>query len=102
MRFMSVREFRQSTTTVWQALDEGDEIVLTNNGQPRALVVPVTGETLDEMVDGFVSARLGIAIRQMQEASVAAGTDTMTMEEIDAIIADVRREMRESAEAAAA
>ena len=102
MKFMSVREFRQSTAKVWQALDEDGEIVLTNNGQPRALIVPVSDETFDEVLDGVRSAHLGITIRQMQEASVAAGTDKMTMEEIDAIIAEVRRENREQRETAAA
>ncbi len=65
MKFMSVREFRQSTAKVWEALDEDGEIILTNNGQPRALIVPVTEEIFEEMLDGVRSAHLGITIRQM-------------------------------------
>ena len=34
------------------------------------------------------------AIREMQKESVINGTDKMTMEEIDAIIAEVRKEKR--------
>ena len=64
-------------------------------------VMTVTGETLGDTVEALIQGRADVAISQMQEAAAARGLDTMTMDEIDAIIADVRREMREQDEAAA-
>ena len=92
MNFYSVRDFRNSAKQVWDTLDARHDVVITNNGKPRAVMLPVSEENFEEMMDILVQARAISAMRRMQAASAAAGTDKMTLEEINAEIAAARAE----------
>ena len=48
MDFVSVREFRASSRSIWQKLSLDGKIVITNNGKPTALLLDISNEDLEE------------------------------------------------------
>lgn len=87
MKFVSVRDFRNNSGQIWERLREEQQIVLTLNGQPNALLIPLTGETFESTV---AAVRQATAMEAVQRLQVAASP--MTMGEIDAEIKLAREE----------
>ena len=50
MEFLSVREFRASSGSIWRKLSEDGKMVITNNGKPTALLLDISNEDLEEML----------------------------------------------------
>ena len=48
MEFLSVREFRASSRTIWKKLSHDGKMVITNNGKPTALLLDISSEDLEE------------------------------------------------------
>ena len=48
MRFVSVRELRERSASIWKALVEEKDMVITSNGKPIALLSATSGESLEE------------------------------------------------------
>ena len=61
MRFISVREFRGKSGDVWKELVKEQELVITSNGKPIAIVSAVSEETLEAWISR-------VARRQYREA----------------------------------
>ena len=91
MRFMSVREFRVNTGRMRRDLERDDEVVLTANGRPFAIVSAVRSEVFDRELRAIRGARARVALERARESAARAGTANMPMSEVNAIIADVRR-----------
>ena len=91
MRFTSVRDLRNRPGSILRDSVKAEEIVLTSNGKPVALVVPVDSDTLEEELRVYRQVRAQVAIERMQKAAKAAGLDSMTLNKIEGIIKDVRR-----------
>jgi PHD/YefM family antitoxin component YafN of YafNO toxin-antitoxin module len=91
MEILSVREFRNSPRQVWKKLAENGPLVVTNNGNPRALMLEINASNLEETLDSIRRMRALQAMKRLQEISAENGNDTMTMEEIDAEIAAARK-----------
>jgi len=96
MKFVTIREFRNKMSEIRKDLEAEREIVLTANGRPFALVSRVDPDTVEDEIIALRRARAHVAIARMRAQAKAQGLDKMTMEEIDAIIADVRRKRRAS------
>jgi len=90
MKFVTVRDFRTSPSSIWKKLPSERELIITNNGKPIALLTPLNDETLEDTVSAVRKAKAINAVRKMQETSVSLGNDKMTIEEINSIIDDVR------------
>jgi antitoxin (DNA-binding transcriptional repressor) of toxin-antitoxin stability system len=91
MKFVSVRDFRTSSASIWKKLPGEREMIVTNNGKPIALLTPLSDETLEDTVSAVRRAKAINAVKKMQEISVGLGNDKMTLEEINVIISDVRK-----------
>jgi len=94
MRFVTVRELKARSASVWKELGESREIVVTSNGRPVAVLSAVDDETLEETLGAIRRARAVAAVDEMQRRSVKAGLDRLTDEEIEAEIAAVRAARR--------
>ena len=94
MKFVSVREFRSNVSTIRHELETEREIVLTSNGKPFAMLTPVEPDTLENEASAICQARARLAIDRIREHAGKTGLDKMTMKEVDARIAKVRRERR--------
>ncbi len=90
MRFVSVRELRGQSAAVWTTLADEKDLVITSNGKPIALLSATSEERLEESLRALRRARAELAAASMQRASLAAGADRLTLDEINAEIDAVR------------
>jgi prevent-host-death family protein len=91
MKFITVRDLRTTPAQVWRALPEEQEIVITNNGKPIALLTPLTDTDLEDTLASVRRARAINAVKKMQATAVAAGLSDMTMEDVDKEIQAYRK-----------
>jgi len=92
MRFFSASALRTDTKEIWQALGRSEDVVLTTNGKPRALVIDIPGDDLEMSLKMVSSARAMLALQSIRAAAITNGTANMSMDEIDAEIATARAE----------
>lgn len=85
MNFYSVRDLRTDSKRMWADLSSGDEVVITNNGKPSALVIDIPEGSFDETVQAVRQAKAMIALNSARRRAAKAGF--MSEEEIEATIA---------------
>ncbi|MDX9800289.1 MAG: type II toxin-antitoxin system Phd/YefM family antitoxin [Spirochaetia bacterium] len=91
MKFISVRDFRTSPAQIWKRLPEEQEMIITNNGKPIALLTPLNDSTLEETVSAFRKAKAINVIKLMQQKSITMKNDEMSLEDINTEIMEVRK-----------
>jgi antitoxin (DNA-binding transcriptional repressor) of toxin-antitoxin stability system len=87
MNFITVRDLRTTPKQVWDKLDAEREVVITNNGKPFALMIPIDETNFDDVIASVRQANAMRAITRMQMAAIKVGLDKMAPEEINAEIA---------------
>jgi len=75
-------------------LDSDQEVIITSNGKPKAILFPVSENGLEDQLTAIRRAKAVIEVSSLQKESISQGTDKITKEEIDAEIAAVRRKNR--------
>ena len=88
MNFYSVRDLRTDSKSMWADLNSGDEVVLTNNGKPSALIIDIPEGSFDEIVQAVRQAKAMIALNSMRRKAVREGF--MTDDDIESIIVEAR------------
>jgi len=96
MKTVTIRDFRTRPRAVRETLSREDA-VLTANGKPVAIMLPVTAETFDAALDLVHRMRAIRAVTKIREHAARTGTNKMTMAQIDRIIDKSRRERRADA-----
>lgn len=92
MRFVSVRQLRGQSAAVWKTLAKEKDLIVTSNGKPIALLSAASDENLEESLSALRRARAQAATTAMQQASVRAGTDRLSLQDINAEIDATRRQ----------
>ena len=95
MKFMTLREFRTQTAAVRRQLEQEEEIILTANGRPLALMTAVDPDHLEEDLLAIRRARARLALDRIHSRVEEAGTADLPMEQIDEAVAQVRQERRQ-------
>ena len=90
MRFISVREMNTQPKKIWEKIKE-EELVITSNGKPIALLSAVNEETLDKTLRMIRRSRALMALEEMQKKSLALGLDKIPDSEIEAAVRAVRK-----------
>ena len=93
MRFISVRDLNTKPKEIWSKIKE-EEVVITSNGKPIALLSGVTEETLEKTVRSIRRSRALIALEEMQKRSLELGLDKLTDSQIESEIRAVRKSRR--------
>lgn len=88
MNFYSVRDLRTDSKSMWADLNSGDEVVLTNNGKPSALIIDIPEGSFDEIVQAVRQAKAMIALNSMRRKAAREGF--MADDDIESIIAEAR------------
>lgn len=94
MKFIPSRDLRVRPGEVWKDLAKEKELVVTSHGQPVAVMLPVTGEDLEDKILAIRRAELQQTISRIQRESVRKGTNKLTMAEIDEEIAKARKGLK--------
>jgi antitoxin (DNA-binding transcriptional repressor) of toxin-antitoxin stability system len=90
MKNITIRDLRTRPRQARQGLHEGEEALLTSNGRPLALMVPVSSETLDETLLALRRAKAQLALAAVRSNARLAGTDRLSLRDIDKVIAEAR------------
>jgi len=90
MRFISVRDLSTKPREIWTKIKD-EEVVITSNGKPIALLSGVTEETLEKTVRSIRRSRAIIALEEMQKKSIELGLDKLTDSQIESEIRAVRK-----------
>ena len=98
MDFVTTKELRAESGKVWAKLEAGEEIVITRNGKPFALLVHTEPAELEGTLRDWRQARFDRLLTEQHRRATELGLNQMTMEEIDAEIAAARKERRERVE----
>ena len=94
MKMITVREFRANPSRALKPGKGSEDVVLTNNGKPVALLWPVDEDNLEESLKMARRVRFDQALHNIRMSAARHGLDKLSMGEIDAIIDDVRKEER--------
>jgi antitoxin (DNA-binding transcriptional repressor) of toxin-antitoxin stability system len=93
MRFISVRDLSTKPKEIWNKIKK-EEVVITSNGKPIALLSGVTEETLEKTIRTIRRSRALVAIEDMQKRSIELGLDKLTDSQIESEIQAVRKSRR--------
>lgn len=94
MKTATIRDFRTRPRAVREALARDLDAVLTANGKPVAIMMPVTAETFDEAINLVRQVRAIRALSDIRVSAAKSGADKLTMGAIDRIVAKNRRERK--------
>lgn len=89
MEFFSARELRNNTKSIWKELSEDNDVVITNNGKPYALMVGIPEGRFDETIRAIRQAKAIAAMDRMRKKAEKNGF--MSEKEIDDVISEARK-----------
>ena len=93
MQFISVREMNTKPKEIWEKI-KNEEVVITSNGKPIALLSAVSEGTLEKTIRMIRRSRALMALEEMQKKSLVSGLDKITDAEIESEIQAVRESRR--------
>ena len=91
MKFLTVRDLRSKSAQIWKELTDEQEMVITNNGRPVAILSATNESNLETSLNSIRRARLADAVSSIQEESIRNKTNDITQEEIDEEIKKTRK-----------
>jgi antitoxin (DNA-binding transcriptional repressor) of toxin-antitoxin stability system len=94
MRFITVRDFRTKPAVIWHDLPLEQEMIITNNGKPIAILTPVSDTNLEDTLKSIRKARAMDAVMRMQQISLQNKNISMTDNELETIIAETRKQTK--------
>ena len=92
MDFLSVREFRASSRSIWNKLSRDGKMVITNNGRPTALLLDLSNEDLEETILTLQQVKSMRLFNRMHAEAERRGF--LSEEEIEAEIKAARADMK--------
>lgn len=93
MQFVSVRDLRSQSASIWKKLADTMDMVITLNGKPIALLTRISENSLEESLAILRRTRAIQAVEAMQLQSKQLGTNRLGLKQINAVIRDVRKKM---------
>ena len=94
MDFVSVRQLRNESAAVWEALAASRDLVVTSNGKPIAVLSATTATTLEASLAALRQARAQLAVTAMQRRAKETGADQFTLDDVNAEIEAARRQRK--------
>ena len=92
MQFVTVRDFRNASGSVWEKLGREGELVVTNNGKPAAILLDVKDSDVEQTLRDIRRSKLLRLLTDAREEAAERGF--MSDEEINAEIKAARAEFK--------
>ncbi len=92
MRIITVRDLRTQTRRIGEWLSDAQEVVVTSNGKPIAILSPVTEDTVESEVMALRQARAIRALSAIQQTSYKLGLDRLSDDDIEQEISAARKD----------
>ena len=94
MKFITVRDLRTTPAQIWKDLPEEQEIIITNNGKPIALLTPLNDSDIEDTLSAVRRARAINAVKKMQYSSAKSGLSEISIGEIEKEIQESRKKKK--------
>ena len=94
MKFVTVRDLRSKSAQIWNELSDEQEMVITSNGRPVAILSATNESNLETSLNSIRRARMANAIASIQQESVRNKTDSITHDEIHDEIEETRKALK--------
>lgn len=94
MKYVTVRELRADSGKIWDRIEAGEEIVVTRNGKPFALLLHTEPADVEATLRAHRAARFGAVLERIHAHVIEQGLDTITAKDIEAEIAASREERK--------
>ena len=91
MKFITVRDFRTYPKKIWDELKTVQEMIITNNGKPVALLTPLMEVNLEDTIKAMRQAKAKMAVEKMRSISIKKGNSKLSAKELDKQIGAVRK-----------
>jgi prevent-host-death family protein len=91
MKFVTVRDFRIRPGDVWKNLEKDEEVIITSNGKPIAMLTGISDVTFDETLRILRRTKTELAVSRMRKSAAKKGLSRMSKDEIKAEIKAARR-----------
>ena len=91
MKFLTVRDLRNKSSQIWKDLKAEQEMVITNNGRPVAILSSITDENFEVSLNSIRRARAIEAMTSIQKESIRQKTDEISLNEINQEIQSARK-----------
>lgn len=91
MRFMTSKELRNNPSKLWQS-KTNEETVITVNGKPKAIVIEVENDEIEEQLKSIRRAKAQMALDKLRAYSIKRGLNKLTDEEILAEVKKIRNQ----------
>ncbi len=91
MKFITVRDLRLTPGKVWKRLRKENELVVTSNGKPVAILCGVDSDNLEDGLVALRRARAQMAVSAMRKSAAERGLDKIKPDEINELIRRTRR-----------
>lgn len=91
MKTVTIRDFRTRPRQIRDALKSEREAVLTANGRPIAIMIPVDAGSIENTLETLRRARALEALRAIRANSQRRGIARMSAKDIDVVIAKTRK-----------
>jgi antitoxin (DNA-binding transcriptional repressor) of toxin-antitoxin stability system len=92
MEFITITDFKTSSANIWKKLIQEQEMIITDNGKPVALLTPLSDTTFEDTLSAVRKAKAINTVKLIQQLSKKNGTDKMSLEEINHEIKMARKE----------
>ena len=90
MKFVTAKDFRTQAASIWVDLPKEQEVVITLNGKPVAIMTATNDKDFEQSLCAIRRARAMEAVSSLQQASVQSGRDKIAEKEIQAEVKKVR------------
>ncbi|MDR3114964.1 MAG: type II toxin-antitoxin system Phd/YefM family antitoxin [Treponema sp.] len=90
MEFVSIRELSKSPQAAFDRLTADGKAVITNNGQPQAILVKVDASSFESTLSMLQKLEFMQNLAEMRLSSLRNGNSSLTLDEINAEIAATR------------
>jgi antitoxin (DNA-binding transcriptional repressor) of toxin-antitoxin stability system len=91
MKFITVRDLRTTPAQIWKDLPGEQEMVITNNGKPIALLTPLNDADIEDTVAAVRRARAATALKRIRDLAVKTSLSEMTIDQINGEIQAYRK-----------
>lgn len=95
MRFLTIRDLKNKTAQIWKDLQEEQEMIITNNGRPVAILSSINEKNLETSLNSIRRTRLKEAVSSIQEESIKKGTNKLTIDDINNEIKEARKTLND-------
>ena len=93
MKFLTVRELRNKSSQIWKELQDEQEMVITNNGRPVAILSSINENNFEVSLNSIRRARAIEAMSSLQRESINQKTNEISLDEINQEIKAARKSL---------